>query len=176
MKGITVDITSILIIVSIGLLTAAFIFKPFLTKSAAEKKESAEQTKIDHVRSSLLAEKERVLSALQELDFDHTLHKIPEEEYPVQRAALMTRAAEIMQALDEMGVATAAPVVDPAAKAGSGQDYDEVEALIAKRRGETGKQNKGFCPKCGQPILENDRFCPKCGQALTSAVKGKNTK
>jgi len=167
------DITSILIVASIGLLTAAFIIKPFFVKTAVVVKESAEQTKLDHVRSSLLAEKERVLSALQELDFDHTLNKIPEEEYPIQRMGLMTRAAEIMKSLDEIGYKEGGMKSVSGSTAKSSQGYDEVEALIAKRRGETGKQNKGFCPRCGQPTLENDRFCPKCGQALTSAGKGK---
>ncbi len=167
------DITSILIVASIGLLTAAFIIKPFFTKSAALVNESAEQAKRDHIRSSLLAEKERVLSALQELDFDQTLNKIPEEEYPIQRTALMARAAEIMKSLDEMGYKEGGLKPAKGSAASSGQGYDEVEALIAKRRGETGKHNKGFCPRCGQPTLENDRFCPKCGQALTTAGKGK---
>ena len=38
--------------------------------------------------SSLMAERDRVINALQELDFDFKLGKIPEEDYPGQRKTL----------------------------------------------------------------------------------------
>ena len=34
-----------------------------------------------------MAERDRVINSLQELDFDFKLGKIPEEDYPVQRSS-----------------------------------------------------------------------------------------
>ena len=50
---------------------------------------------------ALLAERDRVVNALQELDFDFNLNKIPSEDYPVQRAALLQKGADILKKLDE---------------------------------------------------------------------------
>jgi hypothetical protein len=50
---------------------------------------------------SLLSERERILVALQELDFDYSLGKIPAEEYTLQRADLVERGAQVLRQLDE---------------------------------------------------------------------------
>ena len=54
----------------------------------------------DHEWSGLLAERDRLLNALKELEFDHVLGKVPEAEYPQQRASLMQRSVEIMKRMD----------------------------------------------------------------------------
>src|SRR5262245_14116945 len=54
--------------------------------------------------SALLAERERVINALQELDFDYQLGKIPDEDYPGQRNELIRKGVEILKKLDEMNV------------------------------------------------------------------------
>ncbi|RME87638.1 MAG: hypothetical protein D6770_08835, partial [Anaerolineae bacterium] len=41
----------------------------------------------EHELSALLAERERVIASLQELDFDHALGKIAPEDYSAQRTA-----------------------------------------------------------------------------------------
>lgn len=63
----------------------------------------------DHNRSSLLAEYDRLLNALQELEFDHALDKIPEEDYPLQRAALLQAGAEVLKKLDAIQSAPTSP-------------------------------------------------------------------
>ena len=59
----------------------------------------------DHNRSSLLAEYDRLLNALQELEFDHALNKIPEEDYPLQRTALLQAGTEVLKKLDAIQAA-----------------------------------------------------------------------
>ena len=56
-----------------------YVSRPFFERSSRRAVESSQET------STLLAEREQILNALQELDFDQTLGKIPEEDYPVQR-------------------------------------------------------------------------------------------
>ena len=133
--------------------------------------------------SSLLAERDRVINALQELDFDSKLGKIPEEDYPAQRTALLQRGAEILRRLDELQPAAsfgrrpeadASARIEQAAAAGradaAGQPAeltdDRIESMLAARRTGRNSKSAGFCPRCGKPVLVSDRFCPNCGKAL----------
>ncbi|MBA4419578.1 MAG: hypothetical protein C0391_00325 [Anaerolinea sp.] len=167
------DITSVLLILTVALLATAFIFRPFISRKnwKTSKNENPEHVNKDHDYSSLLAEKERILSAIEELDFDNKLNKVPEDLYPIQRAEFMNRAAEVLKALDEMGVGRDETVGMTASKySPDNGEYDEVEALIAKRRGEVKVKGKSFCPHCGQPAQASDRFCPKCGKLVRSSA------
>ena len=129
--------------------------------------------------SSLLAERDRVLRALQELEFDYTLGKIPEEDYPVQRQYLLKKGAEVIKTLDEIEGNTSGEnliqqiesVLDDNRADGEtpqkqvDKDLD-IETLIAARKRSTGKKPDSFCPKCGKPISKDDKFCSKCGNTI----------
>jgi len=169
------ELSSILLSLSVLVLTAVYIGQPFLLrkkrKSGHESsRQSLEEIKRDHIRSTLLAEKERCLAAIQELDFDHSLNKIPEDLYPVQRAELMHSAARMLQQLEELGFEPEQKSgVSPVKVPSNSKDYDELEELIARRRVDQKMKSTRFCPHCGKPILETDRFCPKCGTTINSA-------
>jgi rubrerythrin len=168
------DIGSIFLILAVLVPVVLYIARPLMERSATA------VTVEEHEYSALLAERDRILNAVQELDFDHTLGKIPDEEYPTQRASLMRSGAEVLRQIDEYeGIsAEPSPPVDDrieaaiaARKAALAIDPDdELEALIANRR-RAQKENDqpktgGFCPQCGNCVQETDRFCPKCGQSL----------
>jgi len=168
------DIGAILLILAIFILIAMFISVPFMKKQRKNVQE-------EHEISSLLAENERILNALQELDFDNKLGKIPAEDYPSMRNALMKKGVAILHQLDEyqqtdtpmdaerfIEATIAARRVDSSIDPNlSGADADEeLEAMIAKRRNSQKAKSAGFCPKCGNPILVSDIFCPKCGNTL----------
>ena len=172
------DIGSILLILAIFIPVAIFIARPLLEGSATE------VTAEEHQYSALLAERDRILNALQELDFDHTLGKIPEEDYPSQRASLMREGAEVLRQIDEFeGESTADEAEDrieaaiAASKASRkapvlpDDPNDELETLIANRRRSQVENDQpktgGFCPQCGNCVQENDKFCPKCGNSLS---------
>ena len=133
--------------------------------------------------SSLLAERDRVINALQELDFDFRLGKIPEEDYPAQRTALLQRGAEILRRLDDLQPGTglghqsnsdASAQIEQAAAAGRADAADmtvaltddRIESMLAARRAGRTAKSAGFCPRCGKPVLVSDKFCPHCGKAL----------
>jgi hypothetical protein len=166
------DLASILLILTVLILTAAFILRPLFEKrtridQAPDNLVDADQAKFEHTRSSLLAEKERVLNSLQELDFDNSLNKIPEDLYPEQRSILMKQAAGILKQLDEMGFAQESETMQPESKPVEiHEGYDELEELISRRRGEMKEKSSGFCPRCGKPVKESDQFCPKCGAKI----------
>jgi rubrerythrin len=163
------ETTSILLILTVLLLVAAYIGRPFYIKDARYSRklnpaDGAAKDKLDHVHSSLLAEKERILSSIQELDFDYSLHKVPEDLYPDQRAELLQQAAGILKELEDMGFTHETKMTStPNSSNKVTTGYDELEEMIAKRRTEIKEKSSGFCPRCGRAIQESDRFCPKCG-------------
>ena len=168
------DIGSIFLILAVLVPVVIFVARPLMERKATE------VTEEEHHYYALLAERDRVLNALQELDFDHTLGKIPEEDYPRHRANLMRYGAEVLREIDEIDGTTAPHTVDDrieaavqsrrAVAAPAVDPDDELEALIANRRRskkENGQPNMGgFCPQCGNCVQETDRFCPKCGATL----------
>ena len=88
------DIGSIFLILGLLVIVAVFISRPFFERKASKAAQAG------HEQSSLLAERDRLLDTLQELDFDYALGKIPEAEYPLQRAALVQQGAQILRDLD----------------------------------------------------------------------------
>jgi hypothetical protein len=165
--------TAILLILTVLLLAAAFIGRPFYIKDARYSRklnpaEGAAKDKFDHIHSSLLAEKERILSSIQELDFDYSLHKVPEDLYPVQRGELLQQAAGLLKELENMGFTQETKSTSTSKSSNKvATDYDELEEMIAKRKTEIKEKSSGFCPRCGRAIQESDRFCPKCGFTIT---------
>ena len=123
------DIGSIFLILALLLLVGLFVSRPLFERRAVA------VSREEHELSFLMAERDRILTALQELDFDHSLGKIPAEDYPGQRAALLQRGADILRQMDQYG--------DKASEAdweAVVADDDSVEAAIAARRRETGRQ------------------------------------
>lgn len=174
------DLGSVMLILALALGVGVFITLPLTRRDVNEKlivdRQKANST--DHIRSSLLAERDRLITALQELDFDQALGKIPEADYPVQRAALINSGAEVLRKLDELQPAKAgmgsaedrleAAVADRRAeirRAPSNGD-DHLEMAINARRRERNEKSGGFCPKCGSPVLSSDKFCSRCGNTL----------
>ena len=161
------DIGSIFLILALFLLTALYVARPlFERRSLAVSQEEQDL-------SALLAERDRILSALSELDFDHALGKIPEADYPVHRKQLLQRGAAILRQLDEYQKGAHADFRDRLELSQndaveSAQADDPIEALIAARRRSRQDPSGGFCPQCGGAVARSDRFCPKCGEPLST--------
>jgi predicted RNA-binding Zn-ribbon protein involved in translation (DUF1610 family) len=179
------EIGSILLILAVILLVAIFVSRPFFETQAVAKSISQPVDEQEHVRSSLLAEYDRLLNALQELEFDNTLGKIPAEDFPAQRAALLTEASVTLQKLDDIQPAGVAETVEDRIEAaiatrslagrarqtaavGFAAGDCDLEAIIARRAAERREASAGFCPRCGKPVQKSDAFCPKCGAVVKS--------
>ncbi len=150
------------VLVSVGL----FIAQPFNSHWRVKVKRSQEV-------STLLTEREHVLSALMELNSDYEIGKIPAEEYSSQRASLIQKGSEILRQLDEIQATKPSSLEIPADADISKQQAslisdEDLEDLIAQRRTKRQQKTAGFCPNCGKPILQSDQFCPSCGQTLRS--------
>ncbi|MCQ3935828.1 MAG: hypothetical protein DPW18_02155 [Chloroflexi bacterium] len=168
------ELGSIFLILAVLVGVGVYLYAPLTRRARGMTTDSA------HEVSALKAERDRVINALQELDFDFNLGKIPAEDYPEQRAALLQKGADILRKLDELAPvstsgtnaeariekAAAAKRADSAKQAVELSD-DDIEAMIASRRKQHKSRSAGFCPKCGKPVLVTDKFCPSCGKALT---------
>ena len=186
------DLGSIFLILALLVAVIIFVSRPLFNNfSETDRKVGSYD---DHVISSLMAERDQILDAIQELDFDHTLGKIPDGEYPIQRQMLLDRGIEVLQILDEASnqdvlsenksaadissqleaaIATRRQIFQDAEKVTPVQSEtrsidpnDNLEYMIANRRRERKEKAAGFCPKCGGPVQKSDQFCPKCGYQL----------
>jgi len=167
------EIAALLLTSGVLLLVGLYLYAPFLERQARR------VTEEEHELSALLAERDRAINSLQELDFDFKLGKIPEEDYPVQRAALLQKGADILRKLDSFSPksdsaqdadsriekAVAARRADASVKRTEPSD-DEIESMIATRKKNRKEKSAGFCSNCGKPVMQSDKFCPSCGEAL----------
>ena len=176
------ELGSIFLLIALALLVGFFIVQPFFNLGAARKLVRADQNleDKDHTLSILLASRDRVLLALQELDFDYSLGKIPEEDYPAQRMSLAKEGANILRQLDELspsennisGEEQRLEAMISARRAVKEEssteetEIDDLELAIAARRRQLQDKPSGFCPKCGNAIKQNDVFCSRCGTSL----------
>lgn len=88
---------SILLIGALTLIVMLYLISPFLTNRSLGQQESA-------LGSSLLAERERLLDAILELENDHSMGKVPEEIYEIQRNSLTKKAVNVLKSLDSRKV------------------------------------------------------------------------
>ena len=174
------DLGAILLALAVGLAVALFVAQPFLQHRRRATVEAQDV-------SELMAERDRVINALQELDFDFNLNKIPAEDYPVQRAELLQKGTDILKKLDALALpsaslsnekaesvedrvesAVAARRADSSAAQAAPRALadDDMEAMIVTRRKNRKEKSGGFCPRCGKPVLASDRFCPHCGKSI----------
>jgi hypothetical protein len=167
------ELTAIFFSLAVLVLVGIYLYAPFLERRARR------VTQEEHELSALMAERDRVVNSLQELDFDFKLGKIPEEDYPTQRASLLQKGADILRKIDSLAPqiistqdtearlekAIAARRADASVARAEVSD-DDLEAMISTRRKGRKEKSAGFCPRCGKPVMVSDRFCPSCGKSL----------
>jgi hypothetical protein len=167
------ELTAIFFSLAVLILVGMYLYAPFMERRARN------VTEEEHELSALMAERDRVINSLQELDFDFKLGKIPEDDYPPQRASLLQKGADILRKIDSLAPqaasaqdtearlerAIAARRADASTTTPEVSD-DDLESMISSRRKGRTTKSAGFCPKCGKPVMVTDRFCPACGKSL----------
>jgi hypothetical protein len=94
--------------VTLGLIAAAvlavlavlFVARPFLREPAPASDLLDELGEVQRRRLELIEERDRALSALKELEFDHRTGKVTDDDYRALVGPLRRRAAEALQALE----------------------------------------------------------------------------
>lgn len=155
------DIGSILIALGLLAVVTAYLARPLVERRGQPESEES------HQLSVLLAERDRVLSALQDLDMDYSMDKVTADDYTRQRRELVQQGARILRRLDEQYGQSDESAVDSMSSLAA-----EIEAEVSSLR-KTGphQDENSFCPACGQRIQEEDRYCTHCGEPLTEEVE-----
>ncbi|UCF59935.1 MAG: zinc ribbon domain-containing protein [Anaerolineaceae bacterium] len=147
------DLGSLLVILALSLMAAAFIAQPLMGRRGLG------VMKEERHLSELLAERDRVLTTLQDLDMDFAMGKVLQEDYQTQRGMLVRYGAEILREMDELRgtVGEVIPETDLEV---------EIESAVARlRRGEDHASGE-TCSSCGREVIAGDRFCVHCGASL----------
>jgi len=162
------DIGSIILVFGLTGLVFLYIFRPIRARMPAL------VSKEEMALSPLLAERERIIDALVELDFDNELGKVPEDIYEIHRTRLLDQGAEVLRQLDELQPGVRVAGVDQleekiaGRRSAASQTDDPLEAKIAARRAAqkpAGKEK--FCHECGDKIKAGDQFCANCGAVVS---------
>jgi hypothetical protein len=147
------DIGSILIMLAITILVIAFIARPFASRGGSMVSQGEQRL------SSLQAERDKILSLIQEIELDHAAGKIPDEDYLPQRTALVQHGAEVLREIDGLE-----PVRPQAAERTSPDLETQIEVAVARLRQTTkAETGPGYCAQCGKLLVPGDRFCSHCG-------------
>jgi hypothetical protein len=181
---------AIFLVLAVALVVGIYISRPFFSRTPADVKKTHKRaiSATETQRSALMAERDRILTSLQDLEFDHALGKIPEEDYPYQRAAFLHEGAEVLRQMDALDPR---PLADLSAE-------DRLEAAVAARRADArqraavpaGSGGTAVAAVRRRPVsnggddieeLVNERrrarqakavgFCPRCGKPVQESDK-----
>jgi hypothetical protein len=97
----------------LAVLAVLAVARPFLRDPAPASDVLDEPDELERRRLSLAEERDRALSALKELEFDHRTGKISDEDYRSLVGPLRRRAAEALRALELRAEARRARVARP---------------------------------------------------------------
>ncbi len=177
------SIASLLIGLALLVLALPFVAGPIINERR-EKKFLTDEPEEDETQTRY----QQILLALRDLDFDHKLGVVSNEDYPALRAQLLAEAAEARTAValdtaekDKLDAQIEAAILarrrSPAAKAVTADSL----TLTCRHCGELldagdkfcticGAPTADFCPQCEQRLDPDDKFCAGCGLNLTTAV------
>ncbi len=120
----------------------------------------AELTSEDSL-GGLEIEKEGIYAAIKEMELDHKMGKLSQEDYLNLREKYRAKAIGSLKRMDELE-----------SKGGVSEDVaDEIEkeVLALRKDGPKVTSKKGgalFCTQCGKKRSPGDRFCSWCGTKL----------
>lgn len=135
------EIPSILIGLLLFSVSVAYVILPF------QQKQQKTSSPLKHP-DDLPVQREAVLAALRDLDFDFKTGKIGEEDYQPLRAQLLAEAAQHIEV--------------------EKQGDEQLEQMIRSRRKINGQENK--CLHCEAPLQAGQHFCSKCGTEINNVL------
>jgi hypothetical protein len=121
----------------------------------------------------LIVRKDGIMVAIKDLEFDHQVGKISEEDYQRFDARLRRQAIAYMQQIEKRSPQIA-------------KIEDALEAEISRQRRTLNGRNQPapkpttitgtattslrFCTNCGESLSPNHKFCANCGTPVSSMI------
>lgn len=134
------SIGAILIGITMLVVAVPIVIKPLLNDKSIESSNPA-----DSGRDNLGDRHSELLLALRDLDFDHQIGKVTEEDYGAIRETLLVQAATALETKEKQDAELDA----------------QLEQAIQLRREKLSKSL--VCSHCGIKLEPTDRFCRVCG-------------
>lgn len=119
----------------------------------------------------LEAQRDAAYAALADLDFDHGLGKLNEDDYQTVRARLLAQAVAALRGLD--AAADIESQVEALVRSRRAALQTNGRALNAQRSSTTHPSDSNapvarYCVGCGAALSPDDRFCAKCGTPVAA--------
>jgi hypothetical protein len=140
---------------AVAVIAGGFVLIPLLSEPKASVDiELLAETELDR----LLERKAVIYQNLKDLDFEHAMRRLSDEDYYRLEADYKNDAALLLQKLDQLG-------------ASEGLD-EAIEKEIAARRGKLyapasfHAKEALRCPSCGAEVIRGKKFCADCGKQL----------
>jgi hypothetical protein len=108
-------------------------------------------------RKELEREKQALLKALKELDFDHQMGKVSDKDFADISSTYRARAIRVMRQLDDAGRDYEAMIAKEVADRAGKSTVDSRQPTVA---------DSDKCGKCGTKNDSDAEFCKKCGGKL----------
>lgn len=105
---------AVVIALGIAMVVVAFVAAPFFLVSGRSSEDAPKNSDASDAITELLAEKETLYAAIQELDFDLKSGKLSPEDHTALRRRHEAQAAAVLKRIDELQEA-AGPAERPAA-------------------------------------------------------------
>ncbi len=155
---------------------------------------AASLTSAQESLDELMVQRETAFQSIRDLQFDHEVGKVTDEDFHVYEADLKQNAAVTLRRLDawesqidgelalvEHAVAArraalssrpACPACGRAVSPGT-QFCTGCGARLAPAAPAPAAAPAVICAGCGKALSPGDRFCPRCGQPIAQPVAGK---
>ena len=146
-------ITFLCLLIGVG--SVVYICRPLFIKRDDKK---IRPTKRKGRHAVLLEHRDSLYSAIRELEFDHRMGKVEDEDYRRMREDYTQRAATVLKELDRSD--------------GRSRIASEIEREVAVVRNKSQPKAQAggvFCTSCGAGIKDKDRFCAQCGSKIEMA-------
>ncbi|MBI4594849.1 MAG: zinc ribbon domain-containing protein [Candidatus Tectomicrobia bacterium] len=150
------------IVLLVVILAVLYTFLPLFSPRAVARGGNARAFRegANGAAGELLTQKESLLSALKEIDFDYKTGKLSDEDYHELQESYRLKAIAVMEEIDKRGTkpdsleAKVEREIEAARRTGA-----------QKQRAATKKRNL-LCPSCSSPVTVQDKFCQECGYSL----------
>lgn len=166
-----------LIIVFVAALAALILLYKMVSPFLASR---SEQARVDHLEAEirqvelLAARKNTLVASLRELEYDHQLNKISDEDYERFRARYERQAVGVLRELDAIhGGRGWQDVIEAEINKRLGTEASpaaEVDQLQEQPSLRDATANTSTCLACGAPLESDDKFCSQCGEKVPNST------